>query len=175
VQWNILNYGQLSNDVRVQDAKFQALIVEYQNKVLKAQKEVEDGVIAFVNSQTQAKLLATSVEAARGAVRIAILEYKDGTADFTTVLQALERLLQAENSLALARGNIPLGLIETYRALGGGWQVREGNDFVPAATREEMANRTDWGTWLTPELLQPKAPGLPSTDDEGPTIRRPEW
>jgi NodT family efflux transporter outer membrane factor (OMF) lipoprotein len=175
VQWNILNYGQITNNVRVQDAKFQALLVGYQNAVIKAQKEVEDGVIAFVNSQTQAKFLETSVEAARGAVRIAILEYKDGTADFTTVLQALERLLQAENSLAVARGNIPLGLIETYRALGGGWQVREGNDFVPAATREEMANRTDWGTWLTPELLQPEAPGLPSADDEGPTIRRPEW
>ena len=53
--------------------------------------------------------------------------------------------------------------------------MREGNDFVPAATRDEMANRTDWGTWLTPELLQPQAPGLPSSDDEGPTIRRPEW
>ncbi len=175
VQWNILNYGQITNNVRVQDAKLQALLVGYQNAVLKAQKEVEDGVTSFVNSQTQAKFLETSVEAARGALRIAILEYKDGTADFTTVLQSLERLLQAENSLAVARGNIPLGLIGTYRALGGGWQVRERNDFVPAATREEMANRTDWGTWLTPELLQPKAPGLPSSDDEGPTIRRPEW
>src|SRR5215471_9720954 len=42
VQWNILNYGQITNNVRVQDAKLQELLIDYQNAVLKAQKEVED-------------------------------------------------------------------------------------------------------------------------------------
>ena len=95
--------------------------------------------------------------------------------DFTVVLNAEENLYQAQNNLAVARGNIPLGLIATYRALGGGWQLREGNDFVPDATRAEMARRTNWGTWLTPDLLRPQAPGLPSPEDRGPLVRPPEW
>src|SRR6266446_4350590 len=35
-QWNILNYGQITNTVRVEDAKLQGLLVDYQNTVLKA-------------------------------------------------------------------------------------------------------------------------------------------
>jgi hypothetical protein len=91
------------------------------------------------------------------------------------VLIAEENLYKTQNNLAVARGNIVLGLIAAYRALGGGWQVREGNDFVPAATQEEMAQRTNWGTLLTPDLLLPQAPGLPSPEDAGPLVRPPEW
>jgi hypothetical protein len=90
-------------------------------------------------------------------------------------LNAEQNLYQAQNSLAVAQGDIVLGLISAYRALGGGWQMREGQDFVPAATSAEMAQRTDWGTLLSPQLLRPQAPGLPSAEDEGPLVRPPEW
>jgi NodT family efflux transporter outer membrane factor (OMF) lipoprotein len=175
VQWNILNYGQITNNVRVQDAKFQELLINYQNTVLKAQQEVEDGLAVFLNSRQAVVYLKESVRAANGALRIALIQYREGTADFTTVLTAEENLYTAQNSLAEAEGSVPLGLIEAYRALGGGWQIREGQDFVPAATRQQMEDRTDWGRLLTPDLLQPKAPGLPSPKDQGPLIRPPEF
>ena len=44
VNWNILNYGRIKNDVRVQDARLQELIVNYQDAVLRAAREVEDSV-----------------------------------------------------------------------------------------------------------------------------------
>ena len=175
VQWNILNYGQITNNVRVQDARFQQLLVDYQNTVLKAQQEVENGITIFTQSRTQVGFLTKSVTAAEDALRIALIQYKEGTADFTTVLTAEQNLYQAQNNLAIATGAVPLGLIAAYRALGGGWQIREGRDFVPANMRDEMAKRTNWGTWLTPQLLQPQAPGLPSPDDVGPLVRPPEW
>ncbi len=65
--------------------------------------------------------------------------------------------------------------IKAYRAMGGGWEVRENRDFVPAAMQEEMARRTDWGKLLNPDLLRPQAPALPSAEDVGPTVRPPEW
>src|SRR5215813_11387079 len=170
VQWNILNYGQITNNVRVQDAKLQALLIDYQNTVLKAQREVEDGIATFIYSRDQVEFLQQSVSAAEGAVKIALLQYKDGTADFTAVLTAEQNLYQAQNSLALATGSIALGLITTYRALGGGWQMHEGRDFIPAETQREMSKRTNWGP-----LLQPAAPGLPSPQDRPPPVRLPEW
>ena len=91
------------------------------------------------------------------------------------MLTAEQNLLQAQNSLAIEMGDVPQALIATYRALGGGWQIREGNDFVPREVRATMANRTNWGTLLSPELLQPRAPGVPSPKDEGSLIRPPEW
>jgi NodT family efflux transporter outer membrane factor (OMF) lipoprotein len=175
VQWNILNYGQITNNVRVQDARFQELQITYQNQVLKAQQEVENGIIEFVDSRLAVDFLQKSEIAAEGALNIAMIQYNQGILDFTTVLTAEQNLFTAQNSLAVETGDVPQGLIAAYRALGGGWQIREGNDFVPRGVRATMANRTNWGTLLSPELLQPRAPGVPSPKDEGSLIRPPEW
>jgi NodT family efflux transporter outer membrane factor (OMF) lipoprotein len=175
IQWNFLNYGQITNNVRVQDAKLQELLIDYQNTVLKAQQEVENGIATFIQSRDQAKFLQQSVGAAEGALRIGMIQYREGIVDFTAVLTAEQNLYQAQNNLVLATGSIALGLISTYRALGGGWQIREGHDIVPAETQREMSERTDWGTVLTPDLLRPQVPGLPSTQDRAPQVRAPEW
>lgn len=175
-QWNILNYGQITNNVRLQDATLQQYLVDYQNSVLTAQQQVEDGIATFLLSRSQAEYLRRSVAAANGALHIAMLEYQQGTRDFTTVLTAEQNLLQAENNLAVATGTIPTGLVAVFRALGGGWQIRDGNGFVTAATSEEMRRRTDWGQ-LLPATGEPPlpAPGLPGPEDRGPTVRAPEW
>ena len=57
VQWNIFNYGQITNNVRVQDARLQELLITYQNTVLTAQQEVEDNLIAFLKAQERAGFL----------------------------------------------------------------------------------------------------------------------
>ena len=174
ISWNILNYGQITNNVRLQDAKFQELLVNYQNAVLSAQADVENALSLYIESRKQTAYLEQSVEAAAGAMRISLIQYKEGTTIFTAVLLAEENLLEAEDNYTLARANIPLGLINTYRALGGGWEIREGHDFVPAETQSQMAKRTNWGRLLNPELLQPSAPGLPAASDRGPLVRPPE-
>src|SRR6185312_6266747 len=46
-QWNLLNYGRILNNVRLQDARFQELIATYQNTVLNAQRETENGLVTF--------------------------------------------------------------------------------------------------------------------------------
>src|SRR5262245_38579545 len=94
IQWNVLNYGQITNNVRVQDAKFQELLIDYQNTVLKAQQEVEDGIATFFYSREQTEFLQRSVVAAEGALRIALLQYREGILDFTTVLTAEQNLFQ---------------------------------------------------------------------------------
>jgi NodT family efflux transporter outer membrane factor (OMF) lipoprotein len=123
-QWNILNYGRLVNNIRLQDARFQELIVFYQNTVLNAGQEVENGIVSFLQSQEQAKYLATSVEAADKAVTISLAQYRAGTVDFNRVALLQQNLVQQQDQLAQAQGGIALGLIQIYRALGGGWEIR---------------------------------------------------
>jgi NodT family efflux transporter outer membrane factor (OMF) lipoprotein len=175
-QWNILNYGQITNNVRLQDALLQQLLVDYQNTVLKAQQEVDDGLATYSQSRLQAAFLDRSVKAAIGALRIATEQYDQGATSFTTILTAEQNLLQAQNSLATASANIPLGLTAVFRALGGGWQIREDSNFVTTPTLEQMRARTDWGSLLPPAgEPQPQAPGLPGPENIGPTVRPPEW
>ena len=123
-RWNVLNYGRLLNNIRLQDAKLQELVVNYQNTVLNAQREVEDGLVRFLKSQTRAKSLATSVVASQRAVEISLAQYRGGTTDFNRVALLQQNLVQQQDLQAQARAAISLGLIEVYRALGGGWEIR---------------------------------------------------
>src|SRR5215813_5439887 len=174
--WPILNYGQITNQVRVQDARLQTLLLDYQNTVLKAQKEVESNLSAFLNGRKQIVLLRQSVTAANNALSIAIDQYTLGTRDFTTVLTAEQNLYTAQTNLASAAGNLSSSLTNLYRALGGGWQIRGDREFVNDSVRIEMRNRTDWGTLLPPGGTPPSpAPGLPGPQDRGPTVRVPEF
>lgn len=174
--WPVLNYGQITNQVRVQDARLQALLIEYQNAVLKAQKEVEANLAGFLNGSRQIELLRASVRAARNALTIAVDQYMLGTRDFTTVLTAEQNLYQAQTTLASAEGSQSTSLANLYRALGGGWQIRGNGEFVDDAVRQQMRNRTGWGTLLPPAGPPPTpVPALPGPEDRGPTVRAPEW
>ena len=161
--WPILNYGQITNQVRVQDARLQTLLIDYQNAVLKAQKEVESNLAAFLNGRKQVELLRKSVYAASNALTVAIDQYTLGTRDFTTVLTAEQNLYQAQTNLAAAAGSLSTSLTDLYRALGGGWQIRGNREFVNDSVRKEMRARTDWGTVLPPGGPPPlPSPPLPS-------------
>ena len=149
-QWNILNYGRLRTNVRVQDARFQELVLAYQNTVLQAQQEVEDSLVAFLQSQVQAAFLADRASAAQRSVDLAVIQYREGITDFTTVLTAQQSLLTQQDNLAATVGSIALNLVGVYRALGGGWEIREGEPLVPPAIQEVMAKRTNWGKLLQP-------------------------
>ncbi|WP_431604120.1 efflux transporter outer membrane subunit [Candidatus Methylocalor cossyra] len=168
VRWNILNYGQITNQVRAQDARFQELLLQYQNAVLTAQREVEDSLVAFLKSEDRARSLRESTEAALRSLDLAVLQYRQGITDFTTVLTAQQSLLTEQDNLASTLGDIARNLVGVYRALGGGWQIREGNDLLPENVKKVMAERTDWGKLLTPATyLQPPAPKHP--------VRAPDW
>jgi NodT family efflux transporter outer membrane factor (OMF) lipoprotein len=122
--WNLLNYGRLLNDVRLQDARFQELIATYQNTVLLANQDVENGLITFLKSQERTALQQYAVDQAVRAVDLAVKQYRAGTTDFTTVTQVQQIQVQQQDLLAQAQGEIAAGLIQVYRALGGGWQIR---------------------------------------------------
>jgi outer membrane protein TolC len=123
-QWNILNYGRILNNVRFQGARFQELVAAYQSTVLTAAQEVENGLVTFLRAQERTKHQAASVADAQKAVRIVLAQYQAGSVDFTRVTQIEQNLVLLMDTLAQARGEIGLGLIQVYRSLGGGWQIR---------------------------------------------------
>jgi NodT family efflux transporter outer membrane factor (OMF) lipoprotein len=174
-QWNILNYGQITNNVRAQDARFQSFIADYQNTVLKAQQEVQDGIATFVLSREQANYLRDSVTAATGALDLSFTQYQEGLSDFTTVLTAEQALLQAENNFAVATGTSSTGLVQIYRALGGGWEIRSGKDFVPPDVVNQMRERTNWGDLLSISVQAPAGAPQPAPVESGIHVPSPDW
>jgi NodT family efflux transporter outer membrane factor (OMF) lipoprotein len=149
------NYGRLTNGVRVEDARFQQSLVAYRETVLKAAQEVEDALSGFVNAQEAAVFEQTAVTSAQRSVQLALVQYREGAADFQRVLDAQRSLLQEQNSLTQTSSGATTNLIALYKALGGGWELRQGGQpIVPVQTQHEMEARTGWGDMLT----SPRAP-----------------
>ncbi len=104
------------------------------------------------------------------ALDLAVLQYREGIKDFTTVLSAQQSLLNEQDNLAVTLGSISNNLVGVYRALGGGWEIREGTMLLPPAVKEEMEKRTNWGGLLAPASYNPPAGKSPES-----TTRLPDW
>lgn len=172
LRWDFLNYGRITNTVRVQDARLQQALIGYQNTVLRAQQEVEDSLVGFLKSRRRVALQQESAAAAKRSVDLASLQYREGATDFTTVLTAQQSLLSEQDNLVITRGDVVFNLIDLFRALGGGWEIREGQDLVPAQVRQDMAKRTDWGGLLSPEALP--TIGTEPREHRAPVVP-PDW
>lgn len=148
VVWNVLNYGRIKNNVRAQDAAYQALIANYQNTVLTAYSEVESAMVAYAQSRKQVGFYENSVAASRKAAEIAVDQYRDGIADYSRILNTQTALLRSQANLIEARQQVSSNLVAVYKGLGGGWQIRQNQEFLPETVLAEMAYRTDWGDLL---------------------------
>ncbi len=105
-------------------ARTQELIATYQNTVLTAGREVQTPLRGFLRSREQAEDLDRSVKAATAATQLGVQQYRTGTIDFNRVFNLETTQVQQQDQLAVAAGNIALNLVNVYRALGGGWELR---------------------------------------------------
>lgn len=171
--WDFLSYGRIKNQVRVEDARFQQAIITYQDSVLKASQEVEDGMVGYLKTLEATSAEQDAVTAARRSVELSSIQYREGAVDYQRVVDSERALLQQENNLINLRSGVATNVISLYKALGGGWEMSVGQPVVNDATRTEMEKRTDWGHLLS---TQPTAPSTtaPSTKLPAPPQAPPD-
>jgi NodT family efflux transporter outer membrane factor (OMF) lipoprotein len=124
VDWKLLNYGRLLNNIRKQDALFQSLAARYQESVLRAGREAEDGMITFLKAREAAAKQREALAAATRSTALVQIQYQEGTADFNRVFVLQKNEVDQQISLNDDVGAMTHGMIQLYRALGGGWQLR---------------------------------------------------
>ena len=159
-RWKILNYGRLTNNIRVQEARFQQRIAEYENSVLIAQREVEDAVAQFLRSQERAAKLEKAVTAAGRSVKTAALQYGKGKIDYDRVFILEANLVRLQDEHVRAQADVAIGLIRVYKALGGGWQIR-----LETCPIQEIVRGED--------ILSPNEATLPRNDAPSPGAKEP--
>jgi NodT family efflux transporter outer membrane factor (OMF) lipoprotein len=169
-RWNLFNYGRIDNRVRIEDALLQQLIVNYEDTVLRAHQEVEDSMIGFLRKKQEAGFLKDSVKASQRSVDLSMLQYKEGLVDYQRVLDSQRFLTDLQDVWTATRGSAIVNLVAMYKALGGGWQIREGQDFVSKDNMDQMGKRTNWG-----DLLEPEALVTPASAKERQQWRWPDW
>ena len=98
------------------------MVLNYQKTIAGALRDASDALIAVkkrrVAREEQEKLFA----AAEDATRLARLRYQSGATSYLEVLTNQTNLFSGELTLASAREQEMLSLVQLYNALGGGWQ-----------------------------------------------------
>jgi len=150
--WNVFDRGRLTNGVLLQDARFQQLHEQYQEAVLRAAREVDDSAVGFARTGEQILLLSDSVQASQRSLRIAMIQYREGLADFQRVIDSQRVLFSQQDLLVASRGSLAQNLIALYKAMGGGWEPGRSRPVLDDATRETMNRRSDWKGLLSAPL-----------------------
>jgi NodT family efflux transporter outer membrane factor (OMF) lipoprotein len=144
-EWNLFNYGRLKSNVRLQDALFQQLLVDYHDTVLQAQVDVENAIVVYLKSHEELASYRLAAEASQRAVDVSAFQYQNGLVGFNTVINTLESNVRQQDLLASTEGSVAANLVQVYKSLGGGWEIREDQDpveLLPAAIKDEMEERT---------------------------------
>ena len=108
--------------IRAADARAEAALAQYEQRVLLALEETENALVDFTRQQARRDLLRASAQASEKAVYLARQRYQFGVADFLTVLDAERTLLEAQDRLADSETLTATALVAVYKALGGGWE-----------------------------------------------------
>jgi len=117
----LLDNGQRRRNIEQSKLSLESSLSSYRRAVLTAFNDVEVALANIQLLEEQGEVAASSLDAAEEAFRIAESRYREGVADFETVLVAQNSLFSTRNAFLdnkLQRLNAILGF---YQALGGGW------------------------------------------------------
>ena len=146
--WNIFQYGRVKDNIRLEDARFQEALTNYNKKVLLAVLEVNNALDAYQLYKIQKELRLNSVNASVRAFNISMAQYENGQINFQRLLTSVEKMTRSEDSHAQTKGNIANQVVALYKSLGGGWEANTGKAFVKPNQIKTMEKRTDWGDKL---------------------------
>src|SRR4030095_15942228 len=122
--WAAFDLGRVRARIRGADARTEAALAQYEQRVLLALEETENALVDFQRRQPRRDLLRAAAQASEKASGLAKLRYQFGVSDFLTVLDAERTRLLAQDLLAESETRTALTLIAVYKALGGGWEYR---------------------------------------------------
>lgn len=123
---NIFDQGKKQAAVAIREAQRDGALADYEQSVLTAIGEVEDGLVAFSREQETLRLLNEAVTSGRKAVMMSKGLFETGLTDFLNVLQSESALYQSEDQLVQSEQRLALSLVALYKALGGGWNTETG-------------------------------------------------
>lgn len=113
--------GKIRQKIKLEQAKFDQLNLNYKQVIITAFKEVDNALIAYQKTKEIELATEEAVEASQKTLNLSTELYKGGLIDFQNVLDAQRSLLTYEDQLAQIQGQVIQNLIRLYQSLGGGW------------------------------------------------------
>jgi multidrug efflux system outer membrane protein len=118
----IFNAGRIRNNVRLTEAQQREAVLTYKKTIAQSFQDVSNALVAYQKYREFREHQERLVAASRDAVNLSNMRYKGGYSSYLDVLTNQTTLFSGELTLASAREEEMLSLVQLYNALGGGWQ-----------------------------------------------------
>ena len=117
----IFQGGRIFQNVKATEARQKQLLAAYEKSIQQAFREASDALIGYGKSGEIVSRQAAYVAALQRVSDLASTRYEGGASSYLEVLDAQRNLFDGELALAAARRDRLVSVVDTYRALGGGW------------------------------------------------------
>jgi outer membrane protein, multidrug efflux system len=131
ITWAAFDLGRVRARISSAEAQTDAALAGYEAAVLNALQDTESSLISYGRSQSRRDALKQAADASDKASDLARQRFAGGLIDFLEVLDAERTALNAELLLSQSRTDAATSLVAVYKALGGGWDLRETKDAAP--------------------------------------------
>jgi NodT family efflux transporter outer membrane factor (OMF) lipoprotein len=121
LSWRALDFGRLDADIAQAQGLEREALLRYRQTAVTAIAE-SDTALSDLRWRQQAMALAQDAQRAQTQAReIASVQYRQGAADFSVVLDAQREMNRYQDTTATAEQAVWLAAVSAFSALGGGW------------------------------------------------------
>ncbi len=111
--------GELRANLRAQESRRAQAALTWKAAVLRAVREVEDGLVSVAREREREARLQAATTASRRALTLARDLNAQGIVDFFDVLDSQRAVLTSESDLVASRASVARETVALYKALGG--------------------------------------------------------
>jgi len=109
---------------------FKEAELTYDQSVLNSLQEVSNALITHEKLESVRQQQAQAVDSSQESVRLSLLRYKAGKADYLEVINAQQQLFPTQILLAQTQLHQLTVIVDLYKALGGGWEQQQSDTTV---------------------------------------------
>ena len=124
LRWRLFDFGKVAAEVAQSRGAYAEALAGYRQAALRAAEDVENALMELAQTQVRLEELQGEVTSLTRARDLSERAYKAGAIPLTDVLNADSQLLVARNDVESTRADAARAAVRTFRALGGGWDVR---------------------------------------------------
>jgi outer membrane protein, multidrug efflux system len=114
--------GYLHSNLRYAHSQDRQALISYRQTIQQAFGDVADALLGYRKDRQVRIRDEASVTDLQTSVRLSLMRYQGGTANYLAVLDSQRSLFSAELTLAQARNDEYQSLVQLYKSLGGGWK-----------------------------------------------------
>jgi NodT family efflux transporter outer membrane factor (OMF) lipoprotein len=124
LRWRLFDFGKVKAEIAQSRGAYAEALAAYRQAALKATEDIENAMMELAQAQARLEQLEDEVASLTRARDLSQRAYKAGAITLTDVLDADRQLLVARNEVESTRADAARAAVRTFRALGGGWDVR---------------------------------------------------